>query len=213
MVSQMTAPIEEIEAALSKMPGVRAVRLVTDEQQTPTEVHVIATQEKSPKQLVRDVQTVSMAQFGLELDHRIVSIVQFPDLSPLGPNESRPAIEQISTSVRGNQATVKVSLIRDNKIAEGEASGANTRESLVRLGATAAIKAIVQVLDRRYNVEIDHAGTQRVGAHDLAVVTISLHGPHGSMTLSGSAMMGEMAVESIVRAVLDAINRRVWRAD
>lgn len=212
MVRQMKAPIEDIEAALSKMPGVRAARLVTNENDEPVEVHVIATTEKSPKQLVRDVQTVSMAQFGMELDHRIVSIVQFPDVSPIGPAESRPAIDQISTSVRGNTASVTVSLTRDERAASGEAKGANTRESLIRLGAAATVEAVAQILDRRYQIEIDHAGTQRVGVHDLAVVTLSLHGPHGTMVLAGSAMMGEMPVEAIVRAVLDAINRRVWRA-
>ena len=45
----------------------------------PIEVHVLAGGVKPAKQVVRDVQSVAMAQFDLDIDHRIVSVVQIPD--------------------------------------------------------------------------------------------------------------------------------------
>jgi hypothetical protein len=50
----------------------------------PCEVHVLATPAKPAKQVVRDVQSVAMATFNLDLDRRIVSVVQLDSASGLG---------------------------------------------------------------------------------------------------------------------------------
>jgi hypothetical protein len=66
----------EFEEALRQVPGIRAASVVTGPDAKPTEVHVLAAPGKPAKQVVRDVQSVAMAQFDLDLDHRIVSVVQ-----------------------------------------------------------------------------------------------------------------------------------------
>ena len=65
-----------LEAELSRIPGVTATRVVLDETGAPSEIHVLATPDKPAKQVVRDVQSVALARFDLELDRRIVSVVQ-----------------------------------------------------------------------------------------------------------------------------------------
>jgi hypothetical protein len=72
-----------LEAELSRIPGVTATRVVLDESGAPSEIHVLATPDKPAKQVVRDVQSVALARFDLELDRRIVSVVQLD--SPGGP--------------------------------------------------------------------------------------------------------------------------------
>lgn len=69
----------EFEEALRQVPGIRAASVVTGPDAKPTEVHVLAAPGKPAKQVVRDVQSVAMAQFDLDLDHRIVSVVQIGD--------------------------------------------------------------------------------------------------------------------------------------
>ena len=71
-----------LEAELSRIPGVTATRVVLDESGAPSEIHVLATPDKPAKQVVRDVQSVALARFDLELDRRIVSVVQLD--SPAG---------------------------------------------------------------------------------------------------------------------------------
>lgn len=70
--------LPELEDSLRAIPGVRAASVVTGPDARPTEVHVLANPGKPAKQVVRDVQSVAMAQFGLDIDHRIVSVVQIP---------------------------------------------------------------------------------------------------------------------------------------
>ena len=70
------AELRELEDELCRLGGVLAVRVVGDRNGRPIEVHVLADQSKPAKQTVRDVRAVAQTMFGLELDHRIVSVAQ-----------------------------------------------------------------------------------------------------------------------------------------
>src|SRR2546421_8878302 len=61
-----------------------------DEEDVPVEVHVLATTEKHAKQLVRDVQSVAITTFGLDIDRRVVSVVQLDELPGAGPPGPAP---------------------------------------------------------------------------------------------------------------------------
>src|SRR5437588_7450227 len=69
----------EVENALGRIPSVTAARIVTGPGGRISEVHVLARKERGPKQVVRDVQSVILTTFGLELDYRTVSVVQLDD--------------------------------------------------------------------------------------------------------------------------------------
>src|SRR5689334_1647491 len=71
--------LPDFEAALRHLPGVRAVSVVTGADARPTEVHVLADRNKPAKQVVRDIQSLAMARYDLDIDHRIVSVVQIDD--------------------------------------------------------------------------------------------------------------------------------------
>jgi len=79
--------LPELEDALRQIPGVRAVSVVTDPKAHPTEVHVLAAPGKPAKQVVRDVQSVALTRYDIDLDHRIVSVVQ------IGEDTEEPAVD------------------------------------------------------------------------------------------------------------------------
>jgi len=64
----------DFEDALRRLPGIRAASVVTNGSAEPIEIHVLASLDKAPKQMVRDIQSLAMAQFDC-----IISIVQFAD--------------------------------------------------------------------------------------------------------------------------------------
>src|SRR2546423_15501903 len=68
--------LREVEKELCRLPEVNAARIVEDEIGRPVEVHILASRDKHAKQIVRDVQSVAMATFGLELDRRLASVGQ-----------------------------------------------------------------------------------------------------------------------------------------
>jgi hypothetical protein len=68
----------EMERAVARIPGIQAVRVVAEDERI-AEVHVLASRARAPKQLVRDVQSVVLTNFGVDIDYRIVSVVQLED--------------------------------------------------------------------------------------------------------------------------------------
>ena len=84
--------LPELEEAIRQIPGVRAVSVVTGPDAEPTEVHVLASPGKAAKQVVRDVQSLALARYDIDIDHRIVSVVQIEDEVVAGGNGRTPAL-------------------------------------------------------------------------------------------------------------------------
>ena len=68
--------LTEVEREICRLPDVTIARLVAEPSGRVSEVHVVAHPGKHPKQIARDVQSIALASFGLELDRRIISVVQ-----------------------------------------------------------------------------------------------------------------------------------------
>jgi hypothetical protein len=213
--SQTTRPdLGEVEAELCRLPDVVAARIVADDVGHPVEVHVLAHTGKHPKQVVRDVQSVALASFGLDLDRRIVSVVQLgrddDETSAASGTTAvlRPRIISVDSHLSGLRSTVRVSLGLGDEEATGFAEGSVAASTRARLVASATVDALQQ-LDAVDALEVDEAETMRLGGDELVVVTVvSVEPPH-ELRLSGSAIVRQHQDDATVRAVLDAINRRL----
>src|SRR5437762_7656775 len=75
----------ELEAAILRIQGIQAARVVAGPGGRVSEVHVLAGRERGAKQLVRDVQSVILTNFGVDIDYRTVSVVQLDEASPPKP--------------------------------------------------------------------------------------------------------------------------------
>jgi hypothetical protein len=206
--------LTEVEAELCRLPDVAAVRIVADAAGRPVEVHVLAHTGKQPKQVVRDVQSVALASFGIELDRRIVSVVQ------LGPNGStqpgpvpdettRARITSTQSHTTGMRTTVQVSLAHHTEEAVGFAEGSVAGSARPRLVALAALDALRQLEPGADNLDVDSAQVVRAGTHDVVVVALVYVDPPLEHHLTGSAMVHSNPDDATVRAVLDATNRRL----
>jgi hypothetical protein len=108
--------LESVETEFCRLPDVVAARIVPDDRGRPVEIHVLAHTGKHAKQVVRDVQSVALASFGLEIDRRIVSVVQLgPNGSGAVPSDSpapvkRVQIAAIETGNAGMRASIRVTL-------------------------------------------------------------------------------------------------------
>ena len=84
--------LPELEDALRHIQGVKAASVVTGPDAVPTEVHVLAAPGKPAKQVVRDVQSLALARYDIDIDHRIVSVVQMGDDEVRVPGQPSPAL-------------------------------------------------------------------------------------------------------------------------
>ena len=208
--------ILELERELCRLPEVSAARVVTDDIGRPTEVHILANSAKHAKQVVRDIQSVALASFGIELDRRIVSVVQLNgdgneriDLTAAVTPDRAMLIDVVS-EVTGLRSLVRVTLTRGENEAVGFAEGSVASSARHRLVAVATVDALRQLQKTAECLDVDSAQIVRVGIHDVAIVTIVFVIPPAEQMVSGSAIIRDHQDNAaIVRAVLDATNRRL----
>jgi hypothetical protein len=199
--------IELLEREIASLPEVRAVRVVAAGPGRITEVHLIAEGGKSPKQLVRDVQTLAQAKFGMEIDHRIVSVVQFRGEVPLSP-DIPPRLAALSWSSETGRATCRVRLEAGDETAIGESSGPATSVGRARLTAQATTQALSQFGGARPAADVAEMTFLDVGAHRVALAILVLATADGDETVvAGSSLVRGDDHEAIVRAILDAFAR------
>jgi hypothetical protein len=218
----MGVDLDAVERELRRIPEVRAARIVADEYGCPIEVHVLATPGKHAKQLVRDVQSVAIASQGLELDHRIVSVVQLEDELPVvtaddGDHVDRddtalPTLEGVVVERRELRCSATVSLRAGNEVVQGTAEGSVAAAAARRVVADATLAALTQLGPAASVASVEAASLVRVGERDVAVAVLTVVVPPYEEIVTGSAPVRTAgADEAVARAVLDACNRRLQR--
>ncbi|MDQ8163399.1 MAG: hypothetical protein P3C10_12520 [Gemmatimonadota bacterium] len=67
-------PIRRAEELIATLPGVLSVRIVPNETGAVDEIHVLTTDLVLPKNTVRNIESALMAQLGLRVNHRKISV-------------------------------------------------------------------------------------------------------------------------------------------
>lgn len=207
---------DDIEAALAQVGEIKAARVVVGMDGQIAEVHVLALPTKTPKQLVRDIESTLMARFGIPIDHRKISVAQLgresladhPDQAR--PTAVRPRVVSINASVSGMQAAASVTLEIAGAEYVGMSSGPASQTGRYRYVALATLDAVSQyITEGATTFALEDVALEQLGRERVAVACISLVTPFGEQSFSGSALVRQNESDSIVRATLDAINRRI----
>lgn len=207
--------LPQLEEALRQIPGVRAVSVVTGPDRQPTEVHVLTSPGKPPKQVVRDVQSLALAQFDVDIDHRIVSVVQIGEAdAPVDPDPAEPdaaprlVVGAISVRTSHGECHVEVTLLSGQEDHVGSALGPTSVAARPRIVAAATVAALDELLGLR--CEVESAQVVAAGTREVALTVVSLAVPRtGDQVLTGSAPVRGDAADAIARSVLDALNRQL----
>jgi hypothetical protein len=212
--------LPEFEAALRAVPGIREASVRTGPDAHPIEVHVVAGDLKPAKQVVRDVQSVAMAQFDLDIDHRIVSVVQIPDGTVEAGDSSdiredateealpRPALTSIVTHRSESETIVDVQLGIAGAVFSGRADGPSGNLHRPRIVASATLAALTELLG--IPAQVESAQVIEVANREVALTTLILTIPRlGDQVLCGSALVRGDEEDAVARSVLAAVNRRL----
>ena len=200
-----------------RVPGIKSVRVTGDD--TPSEIHIVATHERSPKQLVRDVQSLASAGFGMPIDHRIVSVVQLEDqLDPIrivssenGRSSHRPELERVIFASKAGRAWIKV-IIKwpDGTMTEGVSTAEGPRQARARSAVDAVLRAVRPFVDKKQaSITIPYVILNQVGPEESVVVQGSYIENGTQMPVVGSAVVHDDISTASVHAVLHALNRKL----
>ena len=221
-------PLQRAEELIASLTDVVSARITATETGSVDAIHVLVTGATPAKQVVRNIESALMAQLGLRVDHRKISVAATSQRPT--PAEGVPVIAEASVTgpaprssrtvyfedveVRGSRArgvTCKVTLRIGAERFSGESEElVQSDKSRVDVAARAALTALA--LSGPANGVFSLEGAKVINAFEREFVfaAVSARAGREQVLLTGSCEIRDSAETSAVLAVLDATNR--WLA-
>lgn len=210
--------VRRAENLLTSLEGVLSARVVTTPLGEVSEVHVLAQAGLAPKQLVRNIESALLAQLGLRVDHRKISIAQTAEVKPIETLERHAVRERslqrtvlfesvtVQPGKRPMRVAVQVALSHDGRAEAAEEEGPDNTRGRVEAAARATVSLLDRILEKG---SLSLEGARVIQAMDREIVFVSVHGLNGrdSLLLTGTAEVRGNPERAAVLAVLDATNR------
>lgn len=201
----MSNLIQEMESALMRIKSVLGTKIVIDQKGEIVEVHILATDQRNPKQVVRDAESTLLVKFGRKVDHKKIGVVQQSEKEAGHPLEGRLKFIGINTTP-GEQDFLEVVLCDPSGV---EHSGqAFIRDPLQRLQAVGA--ATIDAVNHFLNGEKLHLqGIYKLKTSEMPflIASVLCRGKKENLVLGGAAPVKASEEEAAVKSVLSAINR------
>jgi hypothetical protein len=197
-----------LQELINDIEGIVSSKVKLDDMGNLVEIHALADKSRNAKQIVRDIQSAVTAKFDLELDHRIISIAQL-NCDSVVHREMRIVFKGMEVASKGLEIDVKVILSHGEKDYCGSQKGINTTTSINRTIAQATLKALTDFLNIGEIFVVEDVGTLNIAKTNVVVVAVTCVDKNGEQLLIGSSMnLGDIK-EAVVKATLDAVNRRI----
>lgn len=210
--------VRRAENLLTSLEGILSARVVTTPLGEVSEVHILAQAGLAPKQLVRNIESALLAQLGLKIDHRKISIAQTAEVRPIEALE-RDAVRDrmlqrtllfenlsVAPGRRPHRILITVTLSYRGQTETAEEEASDTPRSRVE----GAAKASISVLDRlltESSMALEGAKIVEAFDREFAFVAVQGLGGRETILMTGTSEIKESAERAAVFAVLDATNR------
>ena len=194
------------QSLISKLNGVFASHVVFSEQQEPIEIHVLASNRRNVKSIVRDVQSAISARYGLDVDYHIISVAQVTSNLVTGMG-FRLIYSGISMRSSGKEVEVSVVLARDEERFTGTAVGSSIPFSRMRCIAQATLDAVKACTNGTSFFEL--ASVEAIQSNARAIVVSQVFCLPENTPLIGCVYAEPDQDVAVAQSVLDAINRKL----
>ena len=198
----------ECENLIKQIRDVISVTIASNDQKEIEEIHVLAEDTRNAKQLVRDIETLLRVEYGLDLDHKKISIVQLGKDQKLFQGK-RLQFSSIQYSQKGTKIEAVVELISAKRASQGKRSGANSRSNRLKLFAEATLEAVAEFLDTGSSVILEEVSQFTMADRFFVCTALTYMSGKEEEFLLGSALVKTDEREAVVRATLAALNRRI----
>jgi len=206
----MIQRIEEFQSTIQKLSGVINANVISDGQGMK-EIHVLTDQSRHPKQISRDVQSIYAAKYGSVIDRKMISIAQIEmDLPKKSIN--RILVDEVKYQICSEaQAKVNVTLRHDENIYKGISTGIHTSRNSKRLVIDATLKSLNELFGSNQDIVLEDFETVKLAGSEVYNVALCAINGVSEEIHVGSAIVRGDEKEALVRATLDALNRRITK--
>jgi len=212
----------DLVAALRAVPGVLDAAVTQDAEGGLGQLRLDLEPGVDEASVAGQVGRVLREQFGIGVDADRVQIVEdavvdgvvdggvgpAPASVP-SPRAVRPSIARMHLVSSGLDVAASVTLSSGDRTAVGEATGAASQTGVHRAVAAATLRAVEQLSEGQVRFELDHVEVTPMGSERTVLVSMTMLSARGSERLTGAAGVREDVRQAVIRATLDALNRRL----
>ena len=199
-----------VEELVNELQGVASARVVLDDKSNIVELHVLSDETRNPRQIVRDIETVLLVKMGLNIDHKKISVVQFADRHQ-EVQSKRISLRGIGYRLNSGMTEVSVALSLGESNAEVTVRGPNSLQNQTRLVANATVGSLKELLGGVIDFVVEDVNVLNFVRREVVLVGVSTISPNGEEMLVGATLVRGDIKEAVVKATLDAVNRRLQR--
>ncbi|WP_346934606.1 hypothetical protein [Clostridium sp.] len=194
------------EDVITKIQGVTHSKVLYNDEEVE-EVHIIANTIRSPKQIVRDIESALLAIFDYRIDRKLISIAQIDT----GETKSikRIRYEGISLEVKDNNVRCEVRLTMDDDVYMSTETAIGTSINRRRVVAKATVSAVEEMIGQVYAFDVEDIVINSIRDISYVTVIVNMINDVVEEVLIGTAIVRNDMNEAIAKATLDAINRRI----
>ena len=209
----------EIVAALRDVPGVADADVEPDSDGGMGLLRLGLEAGVDEVAVATSVGRLLRERFGLGVDAERVQIVEDAEVHPPTVSSDievpeqrvagRPAISRMHLVSSGLDVTATVTLTSDGRSSAGEARGSASQSGVQRAVASATLRAVEHLAGDIARFELDHLEINQLGADRMVIVALTMLSARGTERLTGAATVREDVRQAVIRATLDALNRRL----
>lgn len=124
------------------------------------------------------------------------------------PDAGRAAIRHLDTRVDVSDVQVTATLSHRGRTATGRARSVPTHQGILRAVAEATVAALRELTGERFVIGVDSVTASVTGDPPIATVLVSVITDRGEEELLGASLVRQDPERAVMRATLDALNRR-----
>lgn len=197
------------QEAINKIDGVINSKVVLNNNEL-SELHILANNFRSPKQIVRDIETVLLTSYNYKIDRKIISVAQIQ--TEYDEKLKRIVFDGISLKTSGNMAECTVTLNYEEEEYSVTEKGIKTLSNQRKIIADTTMRVIEKILGQASIFEVIDVIVTENHRVTFVSVLISILNNGIEETMVGSAVVKNDLNEAIVKASLSAINRRIQKS-
>jgi hypothetical protein len=201
------APVTDLLAALRTVPGVLGVDVHRSGANGARTLRVELAPDLDDRSVVSDVGRLLAERVPPGPEVGGTQIEQNGSAARTEPGR-RPMIERVHVVASGLTVTANVSLSVGARIVTGESTGTATQAGASRALATAALRALESLVAGRAKFEMEQIEFP-AGSLPSALVSVTMATAEGGERLTGVAAVRGDLRQAVLRATLDAVNRRI----
>lgn len=197
-----------LQDIINKIEGVLNAKIIAEENEI-IELHILANNLRAAKQIVRDIESSLIAAFDYRIDRRVISIAQIDTDDT--KNVRRIKFDGVALSTFGDQVDCTVKLIHNDEEFSSCQSAIKTENNKRKVVAISTIRTVEELLGKSLSFDVQDVFVQSSKDTTFATVLVNIINKGREEIMIGTALVNNDINEAIVKAALDAVNRRIER--